>query len=210
MIYTGQQTSKLFHLSTRSGSLFGDVFNWYYMYLESAKPSHVNRVYIYRLLPPVCLSQANHHLSPIHCPLSNLKEQPNPISIMQLITAIFTTLCLALPAAADVRYCYPIPGTESTPIPQSILDLDYQVKVDWGNKLCTQSTFPSEALQISQTALEDGILAEDGKVYGVELVRNLHINPLPIPILILWATGPSLHYVWSYLSCTSQSIFWEF
>ncbi|KAL6817053.1 hypothetical protein J3E69DRAFT_344506 [Trichoderma sp. SZMC 28015] len=88
---------------------------------------------------------------------------------MQLTAAIFTTLCLALPATADVRYCYPIPGTESTPIPQSILDLDYQVKVDWGNKLCTQSTFPSEALQISQTALEDGILAEDGKVYGVEL-----------------------------------------
>lgn len=102
---------------------------------------------------------------------------------MRLTTAILTTLCLVLPATADVRYCYPIPGTESTPIPQSILDLDYQVKVDWGNKLCTQSTFPSEALQISQTALEDGILAEDGKIYGVELVRDLHVSPLPSIIL---------------------------
>ncbi|KAK4085330.1 uncharacterized protein Triagg1_320 [Trichoderma aggressivum f. europaeum] len=88
---------------------------------------------------------------------------------MQLMTAIFTTLSLVLPATAEQRFCYPIPGTESTPIPQSILDLDYQVKVDWANKLCAQSTFPSEALQSSQTALEDGILAEDGHIYGVKL-----------------------------------------
>ncbi|KAL7935357.1 hypothetical protein V8C35DRAFT_270910 [Trichoderma chlorosporum] len=87
---------------------------------------------------------------------------------MQLTTAIFTTLCLVLSAAADERICYPITGAEA-PVPQSIVDLSSQTKVDWGTKLCTQSTFPSEALQISQTALEDGILAEDGHTYGVEL-----------------------------------------
>ncbi|KAL7912006.1 hypothetical protein GGI35DRAFT_303932 [Trichoderma velutinum] len=99
---------------------------------------------------------------------------------MQLITAIFTALYLALPATADVRYCYPIPGAPATDygIPQSIIDLDYQVKVDWGTKLCTQSTFPSEALQISQTALEDGILAEDGHIYGVELALRFITSEL--------------------------------
>ncbi|KAL7946002.1 hypothetical protein V8C42DRAFT_49326 [Trichoderma barbatum] len=87
---------------------------------------------------------------------------------MQLTTAIFTTLCLALSATADQRICFPLPGEEAT-IPQSILDLDPQTKVKLGTKLCTQSTFPSEALQISQTAIEEGIPAEDGHLYGIEL-----------------------------------------
>ncbi|EHK17810.1 uncharacterized protein TRIVIDRAFT_43201 [Trichoderma virens Gv29-8] len=96
---------------------------------------------------------------------------------MRLTTAIFTTLCLAFSATADQRICFPIPGQPAT-VPQSILDLDPQIKVDWGNKLCAQSTFPSEALQISYTALEDGILAEDGHIYGVELALRFITSEL--------------------------------
>lgn len=87
---------------------------------------------------------------------------------MQLTTAIFTTLCLALSATADQRICFPLPGQPS--IPQSILDLDNQVKLDWASTLCSQLTFPSDGQQVIKTATADGILGDDGNTYGLELV----------------------------------------
>ncbi|RFU74132.1 hypothetical protein TARUN_8132 [Trichoderma arundinaceum] len=87
---------------------------------------------------------------------------------MQLTTAIFTTLCLALSATADQRICFPLPGDENT-IPQAILDLDSQTKLNWAATLCSQLTFPSDGLQEAKTAAADGILGDDGRLYGLEL-----------------------------------------
>ncbi|KAM0258389.1 hypothetical protein ACHAQJ_003866 [Trichoderma viride] len=87
---------------------------------------------------------------------------------MQLTTAIFTTLCLALSATADQRICFPVPGQPAT-VPQDILDLDIQTKLNWATTLCSQLTFPSDGLQIAVTAVSDGILSADGKTYGLEV-----------------------------------------
>ncbi|PNP46677.1 hypothetical protein TGAMA5MH_01628 [Trichoderma gamsii] len=92
---------------------------------------------------------------------------------MQFTTAIFTTLALALSARADSRFCYPIPGQPET-IPQNILDLDVSIKLNWAANLCSQLVFPSptdqgNGIQIATTALTDGILGDDGKLYGLEV-----------------------------------------
>lgn len=95
---------------------------------------------------------------------------------MQFTTAIFTTLALALSARADSRFCYPIPGQPET-IPQNILDLDVSIKLNWAATLCSQLVFPSptdqgNGIQIATTALTDGILGDDGKLYGLEVVSS--------------------------------------
>ncbi|PTB39538.1 uncharacterized protein TrAFT101_007684 [Trichoderma asperellum] len=87
---------------------------------------------------------------------------------MQLTTAIFTTLCLALSAKADSAICFPVPGQPST-VPQSTLDLDSQTKLNWAATLCSQLTFPSDGLQTAVTSLADGIKGDDGKLYGLEV-----------------------------------------
>ncbi|KAL7786203.1 hypothetical protein V8C37DRAFT_405532 [Trichoderma ceciliae] len=86
---------------------------------------------------------------------------------MQFTTAIFTTLCLALSATAEQRICFPLGGQAE--IPQSILDLDSQVKLDWANTLCSQLKFPSNGSQTVKTAIADGIKGSDGRVYGLEV-----------------------------------------
>ncbi|KAL6904373.1 hypothetical protein GGI43DRAFT_400220 [Trichoderma evansii] len=88
---------------------------------------------------------------------------------MQFTTAIFTTLALVLSARADSAICFPIPGQPST-VPQNILDLDSQTKLNWAATLCSQLTFPSDGLQTAVTALADGIQGDDGKLYGLEVV----------------------------------------
>jgi hypothetical protein len=93
---------------------------------------------------------------------------------MQFTTAIFTTLALALSARADSLFCFPIPGQPAT-VPQDILDLDVQTKLNWAATLCSQLVFPSptdegNGIQTNITSLADGILGSDGKLYGLEVV----------------------------------------
>ncbi|PTB67015.1 hypothetical protein BBK36DRAFT_4157 [Trichoderma citrinoviride] len=87
---------------------------------------------------------------------------------MHFTTAIFTTLALALTATADQRICFPIPGQPAT-VPQDILDLDTQTKLDWAADLCKQFTYPVDGLQTVLTPLEEGIQGSDGKIYGLQV-----------------------------------------
>ncbi|KAK1241446.1 hypothetical protein MKX08_001420 [Trichoderma sp. CBMAI-0020] len=95
---------------------------------------------------------------------------------MQFTTAIFTTLALALSARADQAICFPLPGEPQT-IPQNILDLDVSIKLNWAATLCSQLVFPSptdqgNGIQSATTALTDGILGDDGKLYGLEVALH--------------------------------------
>lgn len=91
--------------------------------------------------------------------------------IMQLTSSVIAALGFAITAAADV-ICFPQPSQNIT-LPQSILDLDTSVKLNWANTLCNQLTFPADGVETALTPLEDGIEApEDGHIYGVELVSS--------------------------------------
>ncbi|KAL6873096.1 hypothetical protein J3F83DRAFT_732023 [Trichoderma novae-zelandiae] len=90
---------------------------------------------------------------------------------MHSTTAIFTTLALALTATADSRFCFPIPGQPAT-VPQDVLALDAQIKLDWAADLCAKFTYPVDGLQTEVTPLEDGIEGSDGKLYGLQV--SLH------------------------------------
>jgi hypothetical protein len=114
---------------------------------------------------PTYLFQFQYLTIPFNLYTANLLEA----FTMQLTTAIFTTLSLALSATADQRICFPIPGQAAT-VPQSILDLDSSVKLNWAATLCSQLIWPSDGLQTVLTATSDGILGDDGKLYGLEVV----------------------------------------
>ncbi|KAH0491277.1 hypothetical protein TgHK011_002714 [Trichoderma gracile] len=87
---------------------------------------------------------------------------------MHFTTAIFTTLALALTATADQRICFPLPGQPAT-VPQDILDLDTQLKLDLAADLCKRFTYPVDGLQTFVTPLEDGVEGSDGKLYGLQV-----------------------------------------
>lgn len=92
--------------------------------------------------------------------------------IMQLTSSVIAALGFAITAAADAVICFPQPSQNIT-LPQSILDLDTSVKLNWATTLCKQLTFPADGVETALTALEDGIEAtEDGHLYGVELVSS--------------------------------------
>ncbi|KAM6480607.1 hypothetical protein HDV62DRAFT_392029 [Trichoderma sp. SZMC 28011] len=87
---------------------------------------------------------------------------------MQLTSSVIAALGFAITAAADV-ICFPQPS-QNISLPQSILDLDTSVKLNWATALCNQLTFPVDGVETALTPLEDGIEApEDGHIYGVEL-----------------------------------------
>ncbi|PNP52625.1 hypothetical protein THARTR1_06790 [Trichoderma harzianum] len=90
---------------------------------------------------------------------------------MQFSTATFALLGFALTAsAANEKLCFPVPGQKNN-VPQSITDLDDQVKVDWATKLCSQINFSSVDAQSVTTDVADGVNAtEDGETYGLNLV----------------------------------------
>lgn len=91
---------------------------------------------------------------------------------MQLTTSVIAALGFAISAVADSLICYPQPIQNIT-LPQSILDLDPSVKLNWATTLCNQLTFPADGAETALTAIEDGIEApEDGHLYGVELVSS--------------------------------------
>ncbi|KKP03461.1 hypothetical protein THAR02_04440 [Trichoderma harzianum] len=88
---------------------------------------------------------------------------------MQLKSCVIAALGFAITAAADEVICFPQPSQNIT-LPQSILDLDTSVKLNWATALCNQLTFPADAVETALTPLEDGIEApEDGHIWGVEL-----------------------------------------
>ncbi|KAL6900607.1 hypothetical protein GGI43DRAFT_384071 [Trichoderma evansii] len=71
---------------------------------------------------------------------------------------------------ANEQICFPGTGQNNN-IPQSITDLDAQVKIDWAIKLCSQINFSSVDAQSVTTDLADGIDAtENGKTYGLNLI----------------------------------------
>ncbi|UKZ79670.1 hypothetical protein TrVFT333_007430 [Trichoderma virens FT-333] len=90
---------------------------------------------------------------------------------MQFSTATFAFLGLTLTAsAANEKLCFPAPGQKNN-VPQSITDLDAQVKIDWATKLCSQINFSSVDAQSVTTDIADGVDAtENGKTYGLNLV----------------------------------------
>ncbi|KAL7925145.1 hypothetical protein ACQKWADRAFT_285182 [Trichoderma austrokoningii] len=95
---------------------------------------------------------------------------------MHFTTAILTTLSLVLSARADQAICFPLPGKPNT-IPQNILDLDVQTKLDWAADLCAQMVYPSpidqgNGLQVLLTPLASGIAGDDGKIYGLEIALH--------------------------------------
>ncbi|KAL6873040.1 hypothetical protein J3F83DRAFT_713495 [Trichoderma novae-zelandiae] len=90
---------------------------------------------------------------------------------MQFPTATLALLGLALTAsAADEKLCFPATGQNNN-VPQSITDLDGQVKVDWATKLCSQIDYSTIDAQSVTTDIADSVNAtEDGKTYGLNLV----------------------------------------
>ncbi|PTB76237.1 hypothetical protein M440DRAFT_1377160 [Trichoderma longibrachiatum ATCC 18648] len=90
---------------------------------------------------------------------------------MQFLTAAFALLGLALTAsAADEQLCFPVPGQINN-VPQSITDLDVQIKIHWATKLCAQIDYSTVDAQSVTTDVADGVDAtENGKTYGLNLV----------------------------------------
>ncbi|KAK1249260.1 hypothetical protein MKX07_002776 [Trichoderma sp. CBMAI-0711] len=90
---------------------------------------------------------------------------------MQFSTAAFALLTIAFTAsAADEQLCFPAPG-QTNNVPQSITDLDGQVKIDWATKLCAQINYSTVDAQSVTTDIADGVKAtENGKTYGLNLV----------------------------------------
>ncbi|RFU81371.1 hypothetical protein TARUN_820 [Trichoderma arundinaceum] len=90
---------------------------------------------------------------------------------MQFTNTISALLGLAVTAsAADEKLCFPAPGQRNN-VPQSITDLDAQVKIDWATKLCSQINFSSVDAQSVTTNIADGVKAtEDGRTYGLNLI----------------------------------------
>lgn len=91
---------------------------------------------------------------------------------MQLSITTIVLLSFALTAsAANEKLCFPAPGQNNN-VPQSITDLDAQVKIDWATKLCSQINFSSVDAQSVTTDVADGVDAtENGKTYGLNLVK---------------------------------------
>ncbi|KAL7953147.1 hypothetical protein V8C34DRAFT_318427 [Trichoderma compactum] len=77
---------------------------------------------------------------------------------MQLTSSIIAALGFAIAAAADAVICFPQPSQNIT-LPQSILDLDTSVKLNWATPLCNQLTFPA-----------------DGNVQEIRTVENCIVN----------------------------------
>lgn len=96
---------------------------------------------------------------------------------MQFSTVTLALLGLAATAlAANEKLCFPVPGQKNN-VPQSITDLDDQVKVDWATKLCSQIDYSTVDAQSVTTDIADGVDAqEDGKTYGLNLVNIHEIN----------------------------------
>ncbi|KAL7946054.1 hypothetical protein V8C42DRAFT_357633 [Trichoderma barbatum] len=90
---------------------------------------------------------------------------------MQFSTTTFALLGFALTAsAANEKLCFAAPGQKNN-VPQSITDLDGQVKIDWATKLCTKINFSNVDAQSVTTDIADGVDAtENGKTYGLNLV----------------------------------------
>jgi hypothetical protein len=92
-------------------------------------------------------------------------------AIMQFPTAALALLSFTFTAsAADEQLCFPAPG-QTNNVPQSITDLDGQIKIDWATKLCAQIDYSTVDAQSFTTDIADGVKAtENGKTYGLNLV----------------------------------------
>ena len=89
---------------------------------------------------------------------------------MQLTTTIVTLLPLALSVTAESLFCTSWNGT----VPENIRNIPSTTTTAWAKELCGKLTFKvTSGFEIASTPAQEGILGDDGKTWGLQVVSCL-------------------------------------